>query len=110
MKKSIFGLISASRPAGTDSPVFVMQQAVHMFYAMCFMLLATASGKPIDPDMKAPDFRDFHRRIASGEVSLATDEGKLQYAVVHLNQALRNMQTQRFEDAVGRVASYHASA
>ena len=45
-----------------------MRQAVHMGYAMYFLPLAAASGKPIDPDMKAPDFRDFHMRLASGEV------------------------------------------
>jgi thiamine kinase-like enzyme len=92
------------------SRFYLMRQAVHMFYATYFMLLAARSGLPIDADMTAPDFRDFHQRLISGEVDLATAEAKLQYAKVHLNEALRDMRTQRFEDAVAQVGDFHASA
>ena len=95
-------------PAGEyrHSRFFLMRQAVHMFYATCFMLLAARSGNPIDSDMRAPDFRDFHRRLALGEVDLAIAEARLQYGKVHLNEALRNMRTHRFEDAVAIVAGF----
>ncbi|WP_437730499.1 phosphotransferase [Sorangium sp. So ce1335] len=84
---------------------YLMRQAVHVFYATYFMLLATASSRPFDPEMTAPDFKAFHLRLASGETSLATDEGKLKYAKVHLSQALRGMQAPRFDESIARVAS-----
>jgi hypothetical protein len=65
---------------------------------------ASASGKQIEANAKVPDFRAFHYGIVAGEVSLATDEAKLQYAWVHMNQLLQNMRAKRFEDAL-RVVS-----
>ena len=59
-----------------------------MFYTTYFMLLVAKSGIPIDSDITAPNFRDFHQRLISGEVDLATAEAKLQYAKVHLNEVL----------------------
>ncbi|WP_437774857.1 phosphotransferase [Sorangium sp. So ce1097] len=94
-------------PAGEHrrARLYLMRQAVHVFNATRFMLLAAASGKAFDPEMTAPDSRAFHSRLASGETSLATDEGKLEYAKAHLMQALRGMQAQRFDDAIARLAS-----
>jgi len=89
---------------------YLMRQAVHMFYVTCFMLLAARSGMPIDLDIQAPDFGDFHRCLVSREVDLAAADTKLQYAKVHLNKALRNMRTQRFADAVALVAAFHPGA
>ena len=73
------------------------------------MLLGLA-GKPIDSNEKAPGFRDFHDRIWAGEVSLATDEAKLQYARVHMNQFLQNMREVRFQDALRIVSDRRAGA
>jgi hypothetical protein len=69
-----------------------------------FLLLTAASGKPMSPDLHAPDFRDFQRRLASGEVNPAGYEGKLEYGLAHLKQALRNMQTERFGESLRLVA------
>jgi len=80
-----------------------------MSYAMVFMLISSR-GKAIELDTTAPDFRDFHNRIWAGEVSLATDEAKLQYARVHINQILENMRSERFENALRIVSGQHASA
>ncbi len=82
---------------------YLMRQVAHMSYVMVFMRLGSG-GKPIEPNTNAPDFRDFHNRIWAGEVSLATDEPKLQYAYVHMNQLLQNMRTTRFQDALRVVA------
>jgi thiamine kinase-like enzyme len=89
---------------------YLMRQVAHMFYTMVFMLLASASGKQIEANAKAPDFRAFHDSILAGEVSLATDEAKLQYAWVHMNQLLQNMRAKRFEDALRVVSDYDAKA
>jgi len=37
-----------------------------------------SKGKPFDPNMKKSIFRDLHNGIWAGEISLATDEVKLQ--------------------------------
>lgn len=92
------------------SRFYLMRQIVHMSFAALLMLTAARSGTPIGSDLTAPDFRDFHRRILSGEVDLATDEAKLQYAKVHLSAVLRNMRTPRFADSVARVGSFHSGA
>lgn len=49
----------------------------------------------MDLSMKKPDFRDFHDRIWASEISLANDEAKLQYAWVHMDQILKDMQIKR---------------
>ncbi len=57
----------------------LMQQVVHVFYAMAFLLLGSGwrpfigtidSGEPKNLSENAPEFRDFHRRIWAGEVNL----------------------------------------
>ncbi|MFN8475837.1 MAG: phosphotransferase [Anaerolineae bacterium] len=88
---------------------YLMRQAMHVFYVALLMLLVARSGIPIDADEPAPDFRDFHDRLISGEVALVTPEERLQYAKVHLNEALRNMRTQRFQDAVALVRASTAA-
>ena len=88
---------------------YLMRQTMHMLGAIVFMLFGSG-GKPIDPHAKALDFRDFHDGIWTGEISLASNEAKLQYARVHMNQALRNMRTARFQDALRIVADRHPAA
>ncbi|MCW5849618.1 MAG: phosphotransferase [Anaerolineae bacterium] len=61
----------------------LMRQAMHVFYAAFLMLQVAGSGLPIASDMTAPDFREFHQRLISGEVGLVTAEERLQYARVH---------------------------
>jgi serine/threonine protein kinase len=78
---------------------YLMRQIVHLAYAALSMLLGSA-GKPIDPIAKAPAFRDFHNRIWAGEVSLVSNEAKLQYARVHMDRFLQNARVVRFHDAL----------
>ena len=86
---------------------YLMRQTLHMLGAIVFMLFGSG-GKPIDAATTAPPFRDFHDGIWAGEISLASSEAKLQYAKVHINQALHNMRTARFQDALRIVAARHA--
>lgn len=86
---------------------FLMQQIAHISYATVFMLLVARSGTPIDPSLDAPDFREFHQRLLSGEVSLAGNEARVQYAKLHLNRALQNMRTQRFRDTLALLSAHH---
>jgi aminoglycoside phosphotransferase (APT) family kinase protein len=78
---------------------YLMRQITHMSYAMMFMRLGS-EGKPIDPSVAIPDFRDFHNRIWAGEVNLAGAEARLQYGRVHLQQLLENMRAERFQETM----------
>lgn len=84
---------------------YLMRQALHVFYAAFLFVTAARAGTPIDPLATRPDFDDFHRGLISGEVDLAKPEAKVQYALVHLDAAQRQVQTRRFEEALALVAS-----
>ncbi len=88
---------------------YLMRQIVHMAYAAVFMLLGSR-GQAIEPNTKTRDFRDFHNRIWAGEISLASDEAKLQYARVHLNRLEQNMREARAQEALRIVSDPFASA
>ncbi len=82
---------------------FLMQQVVHMFYAMAFLLLGS-SGDPVDQSEKLPDFKDFHRRLWAGEVNLADKDTKVAYGRVHWERLVKNMRQTRFNEALKLVA------
>lgn len=84
---------------------YLMRQALHVFYAAFLLVTASRAGLSIDSTVTRPGFRDFHERLISGEVDLAKPEAKVQYALVHLDAARRQVQTPRFEEALGVVAS-----
>jgi aminoglycoside phosphotransferase (APT) family kinase protein len=89
---------------------YLMQQAAHMSYATCFLVLAARSGLSIDMDTPAPDFREFHQGLISGEIDLASAEAKLQYGKIHLREVRRNMHAPRFAEALAIVGDAHAGA
>jgi hypothetical protein len=80
-----------------------------MSYAMVSLRLGSG-GKAIEPNAKAPRFRDFHNGIWAGEVSLVSDEARAEYGRVRMKQVLENMRTVRFLDALRIVSDRHAKA
>jgi hypothetical protein len=108
------GYLSAyfGEPAGEyqRARFYLVRQALSMFYATLLMLEASRAGLSIDADMTTPDFRDYHQGLISNKVDMLTAEEKLQYGMIHLREALRNMRTSRFEEAILRVGKFHASA
>jgi thiamine kinase-like enzyme len=104
--KAYFG-----EPAGEyrRARFYLMRQAVSMSYATFLLLMVARSGLSIDADMTVPDFRAYHQDLISGKVDMLTAEAKLQYGMIHLREALRNMRTPRFEAAVAQVDDFHAS-
>jgi hypothetical protein len=78
---------------------YLMQQVAHLFYAMVFLLVGSA-GQQLNLSEKAPDFRDFHRRIWAGEVNLADKQTKILYGMVHWERLLENTRQARFNEAV----------
>jgi aminoglycoside phosphotransferase (APT) family kinase protein len=84
---------------------FLMCQLLHLFYFIVFMLSGKTAGKPIDYHMLKPGFREFHDGIWAGEISLANMDARLQYALVHKEQLLHNMQLKRLQDSLEVVAN-----
>ncbi|MBD2701542.1 phosphotransferase [Spirosoma sp. BT702] len=80
-----------------------MSQIVHVFcFALCVLL--STGGKSISEktveEMEKLDFRDFHDQLWNCEISLESSEAKRQYAWVHLQQFLRNVQSKRFDESL----------
>jgi aminoglycoside phosphotransferase (APT) family kinase protein len=82
---------------------FLMQQIVHMFYAMAFLFLGS-SGEPLEQREKAPEFNVFNRRLWAGEVDLVDKETKIVYGGIHWDRLRHNMQRTRFSEALRIVA------
>jgi hypothetical protein len=87
---------------------FLMQQIVHMFYAMAFLLLGS-SGQPVDWSEKAPEFNAFHRRMWAGKVNLGDKGTKIAYGRVHWERLLRNMRQTRLGEALKIVSDRHVA-
>ena len=81
---------------------FLMRQMVSVFYFVIFAFFGSA-GRPVELNSEVLGFRDFNDRIWSGEISLVGAHTKLQYAQVHRAEALRNMRSSRFEQALRTV-------
>lgn len=85
---------------------YLMRQIMHMSYFTVFMVVVAATGKNININAIAKhDFRSFHNRMWAGEIDLASDEPRLEYALVHLEQVKLNLLTKRFEDALRIVSN-----
>jgi hypothetical protein len=85
---------------------FLMQQIVHIFYAVGFLLLGSAGA--LNPNEKAADFKAFNRRFWSGEINLVDKEMKTAYGFAHWDQLSKNMQRpERFTEALRIVAAGH---
>ncbi|MDO3628663.1 phosphotransferase [Mucilaginibacter sp. BT774] len=83
---------------------FLMQQIIHTFYLTSFVLFSNPQG-PIDINMPRSGYREFNDWIWSGEISLADMNNRRLYALVHMDQLKRNLQTDRFEDSLRIVQS-----
>jgi aminoglycoside phosphotransferase (APT) family kinase protein len=82
---------------------YLMRQTLSMFYAALLLQEAARAGLRIDPDMTTPGFREYHQALIADKVDMMQAESKREYGMVHLREALRNMRTGRFEQAVRRM-------
>ncbi len=85
---------------------FLMVQITHFYYGMILLNMvagARAGGFVADVGMETPSMSEFHQQIGTGTISLQTLENQLLYGKVMLNEALRNMQTARFKEAIKRM-------
>jgi thiamine kinase-like enzyme len=97
-------------PAGAyrRARFYLMRQAVSMFYVAILLLEASRAGQPIDADLPVLDFREYHQDLVSGRIDMLNAEAKVDYGMLHLREALCNMHTARFAEAVDIVGKFHA--
>ena len=100
-----FGEPAGERSEYRRARFYLMRQALSMFYVALLFLEAARAGLSIDADMTVPGFRDYHQDLIADKVDMMAAEAKAQYGMVHLREALRNMRTPRFEEAVSRVGN-----
>ena len=84
--------------------LYLMRQLLHLFYP-AFIMALSCKGRSIGSIANAPDLPNFLARIWAGEIDLADDETKLEYAKAHMNQALQNSRTPRFQEALRIVSA-----
>ncbi len=85
---------------------FLMQQLVHIFYAVGFLLLGHSG--PLNLKEEAPEFTAFNRRFWAGEVNLVDKEMKTAFGRAHWEQLSKNMRyPERFTEALRIVAAGH---
>lgn len=86
---------------------FVMQQMLHVYYFMFFMMTA-AKSKTVDVNnIQKYDFKDYNDRIWKGEIDLANDDAKMEYAIVHKEKFLQKIDTKKLEDSIHILTASH---
>lgn len=83
---------------------FLMRQVLHVSYFTFFMLLAAGAGCKVDLDFPLPDFKELHTRMWNGEINLADNDARQQYALVHFKQLCCNLNSKRFEQSLTIIA------
>lgn len=98
-------------PAGEyrSARFFLMRQILSMFYATLLLMEASRAGQFIDANMSTLDFRQYHRDLIADKIDMLHAEAKVEYGMLHLREALRNMRTPRFEESLARIGDFHAN-
>ena len=78
---------------------FLMRQVLHAFAVALLGLLAARAGAARVTGA-LPTFREFHQQLINGSMDLATPQSQQLFSQVHLMEALREMRSQRFADAL----------
>ncbi|MFT3823802.1 MAG: phosphotransferase [Chitinophagaceae bacterium] len=84
---------------------YIMRQASRIIYAMLMFRLAAQAqpaGYSHSQEMEGMDMKTFGALMGAGKLSLATYEGQLMYGKALLNEAVYQMRTVRFAEAIGR--------
>lgn len=89
---------------------YLMRQILSIFYTALLLMEASRSVATIDADMTTPSFSEYHQDLMADKVDMLNAESKVQYGIIHLREALRNMRAPRFEDALVKVRDFHAGA
>jgi hypothetical protein len=60
-------------------------------------------GHPLNQEMEGNTLKAFGEGMAAGKLSMATYEGQLMYGKAQMNEAIRQMRSPRFEQALKRL-------
>lgn len=87
--------------------LWLMQQLLHFYYFVVFMLFDNGQ-KPIDTAaIKPRDFTAFHEGIWRGEIHLSDSQSKREYAMTHLKEFIRKTGSNRSKEALKLMGYYH---
>lgn len=98
---------SADKPA--RARFFLMRLVLSVFGAALILPAAAKAGLPIDVGADLPDFREFHRRWVNRQVTLENMQERRDWALVHVREALEQMRSPRFKEALAIVARRETS-
>lgn len=104
-----FGEPAGERSEYRRARFYLMRQILSIFYATLLLTEVSRSGLSIDAEIAVPDFRQYHEDLIADKIDMLNAEAKLQYGILHLREALRNMRTPRFEAALALVSKFHAN-
>lgn len=97
-------------PSGYQrSRFYLMRQILSIFYATLLMLEASRAGASMDANMPTPGFREFHQALIADKIDMLKADAKVEYGILHLREALQNMRTPRFAEALSRVRDFNAN-
>jgi len=88
---------------------YLMRQILSVFYTTLLLLEASRAGQSIDSAKVVPDFRAYHQELILDKIDMLNAEAKVEYGLLHLREALRNMHSPRFEAALSTVREFHAN-
>lgn len=84
---------------------YVMRQVCRIIYSLMMFQLAgqqKPAGYEHDQEMEGNDLRAFGSLMALGKLSLASYEGQLMYGKALFNEAVQQMRTPRFAEAIAQ--------
>lgn len=85
---------------------YIMRQISRIIYSMLLVQVAVRNqpaGHLLDPEMDGNTLKAFGELMAAGKLSMATCEGQLMYGKAQMNEAVRQMRTPRFAEALGQL-------
>ncbi|MBE9463366.1 phosphotransferase [Dyadobacter subterraneus] len=82
---------------------FLMRQTCRIIYAALMFKLADKlkpAGEEHNADMQVPDLKEIGERMRAGTMQLSSYEGQLIYGKAMINEALKKMQSPRFNKSL----------
>ncbi|NIG55653.1 phosphotransferase [Chitinophaga sp. Cy-1792] len=97
--ETYFGVVTPYQTAR----FYVMRQISRIIYSLMMLQLAgqnKAAGHEVDQQMESVFLKDIGPLIGSGKLSLATYEGQLLYGKALMHEAVLQMRSERFDEAL----------
>ncbi|UBM59668.1 phosphotransferase [Marinilongibacter aquaticus] len=80
---------------------FLINQVLHINYCCVFLSILSSTGQELDlKNLPNRSFRAFHSQMWNGQISLAENQNRLEYALLHKVKLEQNMCSVRFAQAL----------